>query len=174
MRSSLVCWGVLNDTATADQATRRAALDETRQARPSADLARDLARATERRLERVADDLERARCRTEELDRRDRDEASWAARVDDELARRALSNAVSNTKLHADVHRSFPRAAAGESSEWCAHYEDLCLVQARLGITDMMLFQNVAPTLHGPLLVSCRLTTTRFWLPPRRTLSAGR
>ena len=107
-------------------------------------------------MERVADDLERDRCRSEEMDRRDREEAARAARVEDELARRALSVAASTTKLHADVQRSFPRAAAGESSEWCAHYEDLCLVQARLGITDLMLFQNVASILRGPLLVSWR------------------
>ena len=121
-----------------------------------------MARATERRLERVADDLERARRRAEEMDRWDREEAARTVRVDDELARRALSIAATNTKLHADVQRSFPRAAAGESSEWCAHYVDLCLVQTRLGISDLMLFQNVASTLCGSLLISARL---RFSCP---------
>ena len=67
--------------------------------------------------------------------------------------RRAQGVAVTNTKLHADVQRSFPRAAVSESSEWCAHYADLRLVQRRLNISDVMLFQNVAVTLKGSLLV---------------------
>jgi hypothetical protein len=143
----------LNTTALAERATRQLALEESRQARLDA-AARDDARAAERRLERVADALERNRRRDEESDRRDREEAARALRVDDELARRALSSAATNTKLHADVQRSFPRAAAGESSEWCAHYVDLCLVQTRLGISDLMLFQNVASSLCGSLLIS--------------------
>ena len=117
----------LNTTALAERATRQLALEESRQARLDA-AARDDARAAERRLERVADALERNRRRDEESDRRAREEAARALRVDDELARRALSSAATNTKLHADVQRSFPRAAAGESSEWCAHYVDLCLI----------------------------------------------
>ena len=37
---------------------------------------------------------------------------------------------------------------------WCAHYEDLRLIQARLDISDLMVFQHVATTLKGSLLVS--------------------
>ena len=143
----------LNTTAQAERATRQLALEESRAARQDA-AARDDARAANRRLERIADALERNRLRDEETDRRARDEAARAVRVEDELARRALSVAATNTKLHADVQRSFPRAAASDPSEWCAHYADLCLVQARLGISDIMLFQNVATTLCGSLLVS--------------------
>jgi hypothetical protein len=92
----------LNTTAQAERATRLLALEESRAARLDA-ASRDEARAAERRLERVADALERNRRRDEETDRRVRDEAARAVRVDDELARRALSAAATTTKLHADV-----------------------------------------------------------------------
>ena len=59
--------------------------------------------ATSRLEERVAGDVERARCRLEDIERRDRDATFRLERADEELVRRTQSVAVTKTKLHADV-----------------------------------------------------------------------
>ena len=136
----------LHESSLADQADRRAALEEARLARQAAEDRAD-AEAAVRLEERTRDIAERVNCRLDDIARRDHEAALRSARADDDQVRRAQGVAVTNTKLHADIQRSFPRAAVSESSEWCAHYEDLRIVQNRLGIRDLMLFQNVAPTL---------------------------
>ena len=90
--------------------------------------------------ERERDLAERAHYRRDDIAHREHDDALRMVRAGEEQVRRAQGVAVTNTKLHADVQRSFPRAAVSESSEWCAHYADLRLVQRRLNITDVMLF----------------------------------
>ena len=80
-----------------------------------------------------------------------RDAASAAAED-----QRLLLDAVSATRLHADVQRSFPRAVASEHRDWCSHLADLRLIQARLSISDTVLFYNVAQTLTGRLLHTWR------------------
>ena len=57
------------------------------------------------------DVAERARCRVEDIARGEQEAAFWLARADEEQARRAQGVAVTNTELHADVQRSFPRTA---------------------------------------------------------------
>ena len=142
----------LHESSLADQADRRAALEEARLARQAADDRADAAAAV-RLAEHTRNEAERAHCRLDDIARRKHEAALRSARADEEQVRRAQGVAVTNTKLHADVQRSFSRAAVSESSKWCAHYADLCLVQRRLHISDVMLFQNVAVTLKGSLLV---------------------
>jgi hypothetical protein len=145
--------GFMHDTALADQAARRVEVEENRRAR-EATVDRETAAAEERLRVRVAADLERNRCREEDLAHHACVASFRAERAKEETAWRERRFVVTNTRLHADVQRSFPRATAGEPHEWCAHYEDLRLIQARLAISDLMVFQHVATTLKGSLLVS--------------------
>ena len=69
---------------------------------------------------------------------------------------RVLFDSVTATRLHADVQRSFPRAAVSEHRDWCSHLVDLRLIQERLSISDTVLFYNVAQTLKGNLLHTWR------------------
>ena len=55
--------------------------------------------------ERLLDDAERARCRLEDIARREQEATFRSARADEEQARRAQGVTVTNTKLHADVQR---------------------------------------------------------------------
>ena len=152
----------LNDTATAAHATRQAALEEARLKQLATTARLEYAAATLLDL-RVAAEAERARGRAEYL-------AFRLARADKEQARRAPSVAVTNTKLCADVQRSFPRAAARESSEWCAHYTDLHFGHVPLGV--------MADPLAMQALPSCwptspfRRCTSRWPTSPSRRCSS--
>ena len=94
--------GRLHETSLANQADRRAALEEARLARRDA-ADRAEATAAARLEERVLDDAERVHCRLEDIARRDQEAVFRLERADEEQARRAQSVAVTKTKLHADV-----------------------------------------------------------------------
>ena len=85
-----------------------------------------------------------------------RDAATRAAASAEAEDQRILLAAVTTSRLHADVQRSFPRAVVSEHRDWCSHLADLRLIQARLAISDSVLFYNVAQTLTGSLLRTWR------------------
>ena len=85
-----------------------------------------------------------------------RDDATRAAASAAAAAQRVLFDAVTATRLHADVQRSFPRAAVSEHRDWCSHLADLRLINERLSISDTVVFYNVAQTLTGNLLHTWR------------------
>ena len=100
--------GQLHETSLADQADRRAALDEARLARHDA-ATRAEAAAAARHEQRALDDAERARCRLEVIARREQEATFRSARADEEQARRAQCVAVTDTKLLCSARFGAPR-----------------------------------------------------------------